>query len=85
MALRRTSSTSGYGYRVGIRPNLVELLTTIDGVTFDQAWADKRSFELDGRRIHYIGRKTLLANKRAAGRAKDLADAAWLEAHPEND
>ncbi|HVW25640.1 MAG TPA: nucleotidyltransferase [Polyangiaceae bacterium] len=78
-------ATPGYGYRVGMRPNLIELLTTIDGVTFDEAWAEKRSFELDGRRIHYIGRRALLVNKRAAGRAKDLADAEWLEAHPDDE
>lgn len=78
-------ATSGYGYRVGRKPNLIELLTTINGVTFDEAWKDRRTFELDGRKIHFIGRRALLANKRAAGRAKDLADVEWLEAHPDEE
>ena len=70
-----------YGYRIGVRPNVIELLTRIDGVTFEEAFVDHRSFEIDGRRIPYIGRAALLANKRAAGRAKDLADVEWLEEH----
>ena len=72
---------SGYGYRIGIKPNLIELLTTIDGVTFDEAYAGRQYFELEGRPIPYIGRAALLANKRASGRAKDLADVEWLERH----
>jgi hypothetical protein len=71
----------GHGYRMGIRPNVIELLTSIDGVSFDEVRADQRFFELENRRIPYIGRATLLKNKRAAGRAKDLADVAWLEEH----
>ncbi|MEO8903180.1 MAG: hypothetical protein ABI488_13750 [Polyangiaceae bacterium] len=74
-----------YGYRMGQKPNLIELLTTVNGITFEEARTDARLFELDGRRIPYIGRAALLKNKRAAGRPKDLADVAWLEAHPEEE
>lgn len=73
-----------YGYRMGIPPNVIELLTTIDGVSFDEAWANHHVTEIDGREIPVIGRRALLANKRAAGRPKDLADVAWLEEHPED-
>ena len=52
-------------------------------MTFEQAYAEHRTFEVDGRQIAYIGRAALLANKRAAGRAKDLADVEWLESHDE--
>lgn len=72
-----------YGYRMGIHPNVIELLTTIDGVSFDEAWEGHRVTEIDGREIPVIGRRALLANKRAAGRPQDLADVAWLEQHPE--
>lgn len=74
-------AVEGHAYRLGVKPNLIEILTRITGVTFDDAWAAKRSVELEGRTIFLIGRAALLANKRAAGRAKDLADAAWLEEH----
>lgn len=77
-----TFARPGYGYRMGIEPNLVEILTTIDGVSFDEAWADKVVVSVGGVEVPVMGRRTLLANKRAAGRAKDLADVEWLEAHP---
>ncbi len=75
----------GYGYRIGAKPNLIEILTRVDGVTFDEAYQDHRCFELEGRPIPYIGRAALLRNKLAAGRAKDLADVEWLREHPESD
>jgi hypothetical protein len=75
----------GYGYRMGVKPNLIEVLTSIDGVSFEAAIADAKTFELDGRKIPFIGRATLQQNKRAAGRPKDLAHLAWLEAHPVTD
>jgi hypothetical protein len=75
-------ANSGYGYRMGIRPNLIEMLTSIDGVTFEEAQASRQFFELEGRQIPYISRAILLKNKRAAGRAKDLADVEWLVSHP---
>ena len=71
-----------YGYRMGAKPILIEILTTIDGVSFDDCLNEHRSFELDGRTIKVIGRGALLANKRASARPKDLADIAWLERHP---
>lgn len=43
----------------------------------------KNFMEFEGRNIPFIGRAALIKNKRAAGRPKDLADLAWLEAHPE--
>lgn len=79
---RELFASEGYGYRFGVKPNLVEVLTTISGVGFDAAVADAPSVEIDGRRIPVIGRDALLRNKRAAARAKDLDDVRWLESHP---
>lgn len=78
-------ASKGHGYRMGIRPNLIEVLTTISGVEFDEAWPGRKTFKLDGRVIPYIGRDALLTNKRAAGRPKDLADIDWLIANPPED
>jgi len=74
----------GYGYRMGTKPNLIEILTHIDGITFEEAYRDHQCFEMEGREIPYIGRAALLSNKLAAGRAKDLADVEWLRSHPED-
>lgn len=78
----RDFEKKGYGYRFGIKPFLIEVLTTISGVEFDEAWPDRRSFELEGRVIWYLDRTALLANKRAAGRPKDMADVEWLLHNP---
>jgi hypothetical protein len=77
----------GLGYRMGVKPHLIEVLTKIDGVSFDSAVEDAKTFLLDGREIRFIGRAAMMRNKRAAGRPKDLADLAWLESHhdPDND
>ncbi len=66
-------------YQVGVIPFRIDFLTSIDGVTFDEAWANRRDATFDGVPIMAIGRDDLLRNKRASGRPKDLADVAWLE------
>lgn len=75
----------GYGYRMGLKPNVIEVLTEIDGIDFDEAAQDARTFTLEGREVPFIGRAALLKNKKAAARPKDLADVAWLEEHADED
>jgi predicted nucleotidyltransferase len=67
-----------YGYRMGRKPLLIEILTRIDGVTFDEAIEHVIEVDVQGLRVPVIGRVALLENKRAAGRPKDLADLAAL-------
>ncbi len=73
-------SKDGYGYRMGRKPVLIEVLTAVSGVTFDEAAAEILTVAVDGIQVPVIGRKALIANKRASGRAKDLADVEVLEA-----
>lgn len=69
----------GDAYRFGIAPLKVEVLTKISGVSFDDALQGSKTFELDGYQIPYIGKAALIANKKSAGRHKDLADIEELE------
>jgi predicted nucleotidyltransferase len=69
----------GDAYRFGIAPLKIEVLTRISGVSFDEALQGARTFELDGYQIPYIGKSALIANKKSAGRHKDLADVEELE------
>lgn len=71
----------GYGYRMGVKPHLIEILTTIDGIDFDEATQGAGTFALEGRKIPFIARAPLIKNKKAAARPKDLADVDWLEKH----
>lgn len=67
------------GFRFGRPPFAVDLLTSVRGVTFDQAWPDSVERDFDGLCVRVIGRTALLANKRATGRLKDAADVEALE------
>jgi len=66
-------------YQIGLPPRRVDVLTSISGVSFDEAWASREGASVDGRQVHFIGREMLVRNKLAAGRPKDLADAARLK------
>lgn len=70
--------TPGKVFMLGRLPYRIDLLTRIDGVSFREAWAGKTVARVAGLRVHVIGKRELLVNKLAAGRPKDLADAAEL-------
>ena len=65
--------------QLGRPPNRIDLLTTISGVSFEEAWGSRVPAELDGLPVTFLGRDALLKNKRASGRPKDLADVDELE------
>ena len=60
--------------QLGHPPNRIDLLTTISGVSFEEAWQGRESGELDGVPVGFLNRNCLLRNKRASGRDKDLED-----------
>lgn len=72
-------------YQIGLPPRRIDLLTSISGVSFDEAHASRIIVELEGMRLPVLGRAALIQNKRAAGRPKDLADIASLERAPQPD
>lgn len=69
---------AGVVYQIGLPPRRIDILTEISGVGFSEAWASRKTVELEGRLVAFLGRDALLRNKTAAGRPKDLADAARL-------
>jgi hypothetical protein len=71
-------------FQMGNPPWRIDLLTSIDGVRFDEAWPKRQQWVVEYLSIPVIGRDHLIANKRAAGRAKDLADVEQLESQSEN-
>lgn len=62
--------------QVGFPPNRIDLMTSVDGVTFDQARATRVEATVDNLPVCFISRELLIQNKRASGRQKDIADAA---------
>jgi hypothetical protein len=65
--------------QIGLPPRRIDILNRASGISFDDAIASGDTFELEGRQIPIIGLGALLENKRAAGRAQDLADIEALE------
>jgi hypothetical protein len=49
------------------------------GVTFEEAWAERHEYTIDGVVLPVLSRRHLLHNKRLTGRKKDLADIDALE------
>lgn len=66
-------------FQIGVAPRRIDVLTALDGVEFAEAWPAREEVEVAGLRVPVISHRHLLQNKRATGRPKDLADAAWLE------
>ena len=65
---------SGKIVRMGVPPMRIEVLTDIDGVSFDECFQARISVDIDGQDVSLIARKHLRQNKRASARHKDLDD-----------
>jgi predicted nucleotidyltransferase len=64
---------------LGHEPLRIDLLSSIDGVTFRNAWRGRVSVEVAGLNLPFLGLAELVLSKRAAGRPKDLRDLEDLE------
>ncbi len=72
--------TPDVGLQIGVAPVRIDVLTTISGVSFAEAWPAHIEVEFaEGVRCAVIGYDDLLKNKRAAGRPQDVADVDALE------
>jgi hypothetical protein len=60
--------------RFGTPPFRIEIMTSIDGVDYDTCRGRLSVFDVEGVSVPVISLADLKANKRAAGRHKDLAD-----------
>lgn len=60
--------------QIGLPPRRIDVLTAISGVLFEEAWPERVTHDVQGLAVPFIGRAALVKNKRAAGRAKDVAD-----------
>lgn len=61
-------------FQIGLPPSRIDILSGISGVEFDAAWPRRIEVEIGGMRVGTLGREDFIANKRAAGRPKDLLD-----------
>ena len=64
--------------RMGVPPFRIEVLTTISGASFEECYQERTTDNLDEVEVNLISLKHLKANKKAAGRLKDLTDLEYL-------
>ena len=64
--------------QLGFPPNRIDLITSISGVSFDEAWAGRCKGQLGDLTVYFIGLDELLRNKESTGRPKDVVDAGEL-------
>lgn len=60
--------------QLGVAPVRIDLITSITGVSWDEAFTGKIVSSYGDVPVHYIGRQQFVLNKRATGRKRDLAD-----------
>lgn len=72
-------SKPGTVFQIGVAPHRIDVLTAIDGVAFEEAWAHRITTDISGVKVPVIGREDLVRNKRSTGRTRDQADADRLE------
>ncbi|MCX8037928.1 MAG: hypothetical protein N3D11_12940 [Candidatus Sumerlaeia bacterium] len=67
-------STEDKVVQIGVPPVRIDVLTSITGVSWDEAFPAKVAGTYGGIPVSYISREHFVRNKRAIGRKKDLAD-----------
>jgi predicted nucleotidyltransferase len=61
-------------FQIGVPPVRIDILQSISGVTFDEAWENRITAFIDEIPTNVISRDDLIRNKLAAGRRRDLLD-----------
>ncbi|MEX2565885.1 MAG: hypothetical protein WD431_08085 [Cyclobacteriaceae bacterium] len=60
--------------QLGYPPLRIDILNTISGVEFDEAYQNKVEGKIDGLNVNFINVNEFIKNKEATGRQKDLGD-----------
>lgn len=68
-----------YVTQLGYPPLRIDILNSISGVSFEEAFDNRLSTQVDDLPIMYIGLAELIKNKIATGRKQDIADVESLE------
>jgi hypothetical protein len=63
-----------YFYQMGRAPLRIDILMSIPGIEFEEAWENREIAEVDAIGILFISRTDLIRAKEASGRAQDLID-----------
>jgi hypothetical protein len=67
-------SVAGTIFQIGVAPNRIDIITSIEGVEFVDAWHRRVSSTYGGVGISILALDDLLINKRTVGRPQDMID-----------
>lgn len=69
----------GYFYQMGRAPLRIDIMMSIPGIEFDDAWKNREMVQLEDIKIPFISRSDLIRSKEASGRSQDIIDADKLK------
>ncbi len=64
----------GFFYQMGRPPLRVDIMMSIPGIEFDEAWKNREAVQIDDLKIRFISRSDLIQAKEASGRPQDKID-----------
>ncbi len=64
----------GYFYQMGRPPLRVDIMMSIPGIEFEEAWKNREIVQLQNLKIPFISRSDLIRAKQASGRPQDKID-----------
>jgi len=65
--------------QIGIEPNRIDILTDIDGLTFQEAWRNRQLVKFDDIETYSLEIHDIIKNKTASNRPKDKLDLVQLK------
>ena len=77
--VRRFAELDRQMVRLGVPPNMVDILNFAGDVPFDEVFKRRVQGSIDGIELEFPSKEDLIAMKRDAGRKQDLADIETLE------
>ncbi len=69
----------GTVFQIGVPPLRIDIITKIDGVSFDEAYDKRKYIRISGHDVPFISLDHLIRNKKSSGREKDIVDVKELE------
>jgi len=72
-------SQEGFFYQMGRPPIRVDILMSIPGIKFEDAWKNREVVQLNNLKLLFISRSDLIHSKEASGRPQDKIDVEKLK------
>ena len=69
----------GYFYQMGRPPLRVDIMMSIPGITFEEAWKNREIVQLQNFKVLFISKSDLIRTKEASGRPQDKIDVEKLK------